>query len=405
MNFILTTYIYPIEIEIQISKRFKFSLDNPRTKEEIQLVTQHLEKSLNSPKELYQDGWNANLPIFLTEETKGFASVESALFEFEKNYSKIDRYVKKFFEENKDKNLLEKVARMWVIGRFDDEGHMESMKISKSKMKEEGKRGFFMLDKGNPVVDNSNNLINFSHLISLLLHTEKSDYYGESFFLHQDLLSFQELKIDRFLNQTVMMFAMVSHTIEIHHEEERWKSILHIREDLIKLCSDLDSIIDESNEDKILFISNLLKITNEEINDSRYKLVTLISIIELLLTHSPNYQRFNVEDSISKQFKLKTSILVYQNNRDIDLNWLKNRLRDIYNQRSNIAHGNFKELDKFLENEVKKLDPKENTLYLSKEALKDCVIEDLISDVYSFIRAIMDEYIKDRKLVEYLKES
>ncbi|WP_109301872.1 hypothetical protein [Aquimarina sp. AU474] len=405
MNFILTTYIYPIDKEIQISSRFNFSLDNPRTEEEIQAVTSYLEKSMNSPSEFYQDGWNANLPIHITEETKDYVSVESTLQNFEENYSKVDKYVKKFFKNNKDKSILEKIARMWIVGRFDDEGHFESMKITNKEMQESGERGFIMLDKGNPVVDNSNNLTNFSHLISLLLHTEGTDYFGKSFFLHQEHLSSQELKIDRFLNQTILMFAFKSHTSEIHHEQERWLSILHIKEDLIKLSNELDSIIDESNEDKILFVSNLLKIASEEIKDSRYKLVTLISIIELLLTHSPNYQRFNVEDSISKQFKLKTSILVYQNNKEIDLGWLKNRLRDIYNQRSNIAHGNFKELEKYLEKEVKKLDPKENTLNWSNETLKDTILDNLISDVYSFIRAIMEEYIKDRKMVEYLKEN
>jgi hypothetical protein len=405
VNFILTTYIYPIDNEIQVSNRFNFALDNPRTEEEIQLVTQYLEKSMNSPEEFYQDGWTANLPILLTEETKDFVSVESTLQNFEKNYSKIDPYVKKFFKENKNKSILEKVAKMWIIGRFDDEGHFESMKITQKEMQEEGQIGFCMLDKGNPVIDNSNNLINFSHLLSLLLHTEKADYFGKSFFLHQDYLSAQELKIDRFLNQTILMFAFKSHTTEIHHDEEKWLSIFHIKKDLIKLSEDLDSTIDESNEDKILFVANLLKIAREEIKDSRYKLVTLVSIIELLLTHSPNYQRFNVEDSISKQFKLKTSVLVYQNNKDIDLDWLKNRLRDIYSQRSNIAHGNFKEFNKYLEKEVKKLDPKENTLDLSNETLKDTILESLISDVYSFIRAILEEYIKDRKLVEYLKEN
>ncbi|PTX63055.1 hypothetical protein C8N46_102456 [Kordia periserrulae] len=405
MNFILTTYIYPIKEEIQISKRFKFSLDNPRTNEEIKLVKAHLEKSLNSPEEFYKDRWSANLPVFLTEETKNFLSVESALINFEKNYSKSDKYVSIFFKHNKETNILEKLAKLWVIGRFDDNGQYESMKTTYQEMSEQQQRGFFMLDKGNPIINNSNNLINFSYLISLLLYTEKSDYYGKSFFLHDSDISSQELKIDRHLNLVVLNFGFISYSETINHKEDVWKSFSHIKENLIKIANNLDSVIDDSNEDKILFISNLLKVTSEEIKDSRFKLVTLISIIELLLTHSPNYQRFNVEDSISKQFKLKTSILVYKNNNKLDLNWLKNRLRDIYSQRSNIAHGNFKELDKYLEKEIKKLDPKENTLNLSNEVLKDTILENLISDVYLFIRAIIEEYIKDRKLVEYLKEN
>jgi len=161
MNFILTTYIYPIKKEIPISTKLKFSLDNPRTNEEIEIIKMHLEKSLNSPEEFYKDGYYANLPVFLTNETQNFVSIESTLGDFNKNYSKIDSYVKSFFEKNEKSDVLEKLAKMWIIGRFEDEGEYARMEKSKAEMEKEGQRGFFMLDKGNPIIDNSDSLIHF----------------------------------------------------------------------------------------------------------------------------------------------------------------------------------------------------------------------------------------------------
>tara|TARA_R110002096_G_scaffold379492_1_gene573525 strand:+ start:96 stop:1295 length:1200 start_codon:yes stop_codon:yes gene_type:complete len=399
MNFILTKYIYPTSEKLVLSEKMNFTLDNPRSKEEIEVVKANLEKSLNSPEEFYEDDYYANLPVYNTDETKDYVTIENTLTEFEKNYGEKDSYVKEFFKKESDSDVIEKLAKMWIIGRFDDAGEYERMAKVQKEMIEKGEKGFFRLDKGNPIVDNSDNLVSYAHLISLLVHTQKEHYYGGSFFLHNDNFSLQRPKIDRFLNQTVLLFSFSSVTAENNHEEDKWKSFLHIRNDLKKVCEKVDSIIDETNKEKLLFISNLLFVAGEEIKDVRYKLVTLVSVIELLLTHSPNYNRFNVEDSISKQFKLKTSILVYQNNNKIDLDNLKLRLRDIYNQRSNIAHGNFKSLDKYLESEVK------------KEKLKDAdidktiILERLVSDVYSYIRAILEEYIKDKKLVEYIKEN
>ena len=75
-----------------------------------------------------------------------------------------------------------------------------------------------------------------------------------------------------------------------------------------------------------MYIGSLLANVRSKINDDKQKLVSLVGVIELLLTHNPNFNRFNVEDSISKQFKLKTSILLYKNDDSIDLNKTKKQL-------------------------------------------------------------------------------
>lgn len=154
MNFIFTKYIHPIEKPIEISKKMKFKLDNPRTEEEIELVLSHLEKSLNSPDEVYEHEPQFKIPINLTKETQGVLTVESAINDLHKNYSEHDSYLKSFFEINKDLKVLDKLARMWIIARFDDEGEYERLRESAKEMREEGHFGFFMLEKGNPIIDN-----------------------------------------------------------------------------------------------------------------------------------------------------------------------------------------------------------------------------------------------------------
>jgi hypothetical protein len=111
-----------------------------------------------------------------------------------------------------------------------------------------------------------------------------------------------------------------------------------------------------------------------------------------LLTHNPDFSRFNVEDSISKQFQLKASILIYLNNKTRSINAVKNRLRTIYQQRSNIAHGNFQAVEKYIQS-------------LSKKEGEEEYFDDLIVDLYGYVRAILEEYLKDQALVEFLKNN
>ena len=397
MNFILTTYIHPIEKSIIISEKLNFALDNPRTEKEIGLVLNHIKKSLNSSDEVYQNEHYFRLPIYNTKETEGILTVESIILDVQKNYSEPDNHVGKFFELNKSNDILEILAKMWIIARYDDKGEHERLIQEGNEMRLKGQTGFFMLNKGNPIIDNSNDLISYCYLLSLLLHTNQDTYFGKSFLVQHNSYDIGYPKVNRLLNKAVVFLGLMAYTKEVSNEEERWDSFYHIQDELINVSQSLDNIIDDTNKEKILYIANLLKVVGHEIKDTRYKLVTLVSIIELLLTHSPDYRRFNIEDSISKQFRLKSSILIYQNNRERDLEWIKRRLKDIYNQRSNIAHGNFKSLNDYLKKEVKK----DERDYADEEI----ILGDLTGDIFKFIRAIIEEYIKDRKLVEFIKEN
>lgn len=53
----------------------------------------------------------------------------------------------------------------------------------------------------------------------------------------------------------------------------------------------------------------------------------------------------NSEDSLTKQFILKANIILHNENPNIDLKNTKTRLKQIYAERSSIAHGNFEKQD------------------------------------------------------------
>jgi hypothetical protein len=117
------------------------------------------------------------------------------------------------------------------------------------------------------------------------------------------------------INNCILIFSFTAFSNICHHESDRWRSFYHIKEDIVRIARQLEDIFNNNLEEKFLYIADTLRVTGEDIQDQRHLLLTLTGIIELLLTHSPDYTRFNVEDSISKQFKLKASILIYLNDK------------------------------------------------------------------------------------------
>ena len=390
MNFFLTTYIYPIKAPHVLSETLNFTLDNPRTEEEIQLIRDYLEASYNSSEGTYGNYHFLRLPV---EKVEGFMSIQQSLEGFEEKFSKQDEYVNEFFQENKTDELFLLISKMWIIARFDDDGELERMKKFANEQRELGNKGIFLLEDNHPIVDNSKKLQNYSHLISLLINNDFEEYMGGSFIQYHHVEEFEYREIDKHVIGNIFSFCLMAgrHPSD---DPSLWRhSFPFIAEKLFYTATALETILkDEFLQDKILYVANLLKVSSEDIKDDRLSLVTLVSVLELLLTHSPDYNRFNIEDSISKQFKLKASILVYLNDPNKDLNWIKKRLTVIYNQRSNIAHGNFSQYDKYVKG-------------LSKKDGQEEYFSDLIVDLLSFIRAIIKEYIKDSDFVEFLKEN
>lgn len=112
--------------------------------------------------------------------------------------------------------------------------------------------------------------------------------------------------------------------------------------------------IKDDNFDNFMFI---IETFYSENNKSYKKEITdYVTLLEMFVTHSPSTNRYNVEDSISKQFVEKSSAsfsLTHSIKNKIDLEDFKKELKYMYNYRSKLLHGEVlemnKQLNKFLE--------------------------------------------------------
>lgn len=112
--------------------------------------------------------------------------------------------------------------------------------------------------------------------------------------------------------------------------------------------------IKDDNFDNFMFI---IETFYSENNKSYKKEITdYVTLLEMFVTHSPSTNRYNVEDSISKQFVEKISAsfsLTHSIKNKIDLEDFKKELKYMYNYISKLLHGEVlemnKQLNKFLE--------------------------------------------------------
>lgn len=142
--------------------------------------------------------------------------------------------------------------------------------------------------------------------------------------------------------------------------------------------------IKDDNFDNFMFI---IETFYSENNKSYKKEITdYVTLLEMFVTHSPSTNRYNVEDSISKQFVEKISAsfsLTHSIKNKIDLEDFKKELKYMYNYRSKLLHGEVlemnKQLNKFLE-----------TPYYSSRRNND------IDKDYYKIKGIIEKYMSNR---------
>ncbi len=134
-------------------------------------------------------------------------------------------------------------------------------------------------------------------------------------------------------------------------------------------------------------------------------LLSVIGLIELLLTHNPDKSIYNIEDSITKQFVRKLKYLLYMEDHSIDLIRVEKLLKWAYTIRSNVAHGNFgKENDKILTKlcEYYELNPNaENEFFY--HTLEDS-IDFLNADLTLYLKKILEVYLISEDELNLLKD-
>lgn len=403
LPFLFTKYFFPLSEPIVLSEFLGYKFDNPRTEKEIDYVYNRLNYMEENMNKIYKPYLNGMKNKFIKkysehdEYTKKFFDHEKKI---KKEMSGLDKYDPSPIREIADSYFLAKIC---CIIRFNDDGEIaEKDKIYNAKKYEEEQGKDSLLDDNNPLVRKVKAVINYSHLLALLSHNEET-YTGKDFIFRPKMHYwesniFYDLSPNEFGDALFMLFGDIDEDIQENNNSwQLWKYGLN---NLLESSSCLESLLKtQTNKynNQLLYIGELLGIANQS-HDKRIKLLMLTSIIELLVTHNPDFNRYNVEDSISKQFRLKSSILVYLSNKSkkgsekkkCDINQLAEEFSEIYKYRANIAHGNFGEKDNKKKNNQNNNDN------------NNC--DNLITNLYSYVRAILEEYLNDEQFVKFIKE-
>ena len=302
-------------------------------------------------------------------------------------------YVSNYFERNKKKSLIDILCGMWIIVRYgnEDDG-FETFEDDREKV-------FQMLFSrpDSDFVNNFNDLSYYCHILSLLANDFEDEYNGDTFLLSNSFYDLFMSSVNANISETIELFLSNNFLLKTGNYIKTWLYWLDGQEYLKSCVRRLDSLIvqgfiaekgkklrpsqQQSPKEKLLHIGKRLKTSYEHNKDPELVLLLLVGNIEYLLTRNPDTNKFNVEDSIGKQFRLKCGIIIHKQNEGIDLVQLNDELREIYDQRSDLAHGNY-----------------------NKDFNLDKIIKSVYS-LYSFNKYMINEYIEDIVLIEYLKDN
>ncbi|HZI00946.1 MAG TPA: hypothetical protein VEX63_07345 [Flavisolibacter sp.] len=381
MAFLLTRYVFPIEKKITLSETLNYHLDNPRTLKEEAMIKKFIIASFQKQPSLDDDAY-LNKPFIPT-----VLPLDSLLDD-------ITQYASDFFNMNKDISILDTLSKNWVILRYENKEFEE--------VAEDGEKLVnMMVYEGNVKVafeEAFNKATYYAYLLSLLIHNEQK-YLGDSIVLLHTAhdLFYGGKAFD------ILLINVIIGSFYTPNPLKNWLYFPYVKKSLIDAAQQLERLIEidsqkpgraqnqkqssksdekaQSPREKLFFIGSLLKTISHDTKSMKVKLLLLVTIIEFILTRNPDHQKFNVEDSISKQFKLKAATLVYLNDKGKDLEEIKKNLGIFYSQRSDVGHGN----------------------YISHN--KEKSFPDSVTTLYEYIRAIILEYLKDYKLVDFLKEN
>lgn len=151
-------------------------------------------------------------------------------------------------------------------------------------------------------------------------------------------------------------------------------------------------------EKEFLFIcESLLESFDIRFNNPKGHLVGIISLIEMLLTHKPKKEN----DSIKSQFISKNKYIAYLNNKNTDLIKAEKELSLAYDLRSDIAHGNFSNLNKIEEKLFQFYNLKQGEGHDYKDL--DYVIEIVSENMEDRLKQLLYIYFRDKNELELIK--
>lgn len=382
-NNILTHFFFPLNEPILLSEKLGLRLDNVHDPLELARLKSLFQISLDGPEELYRSlGGKMRPPL---DAPKDIVSIKSGIEGFTRRFADNDRVSKSL--NNIDLNdPWDFFSKTIVVLQISDHSEIyQSLTTNDANY-------FFYQEDDDPYYENA---VNYSYLISLILLSGEVEENGHTFLLPnmEFLIDYPEPNIR--INSSVLHFCVINHSpLKESLIKDNFKDFSYILPILTNEANNIETVLNKESSRKLLYIGGLLKVIHNNSSDTRQVFGTLVSILELLLTHSPDYNRFNIEDSINKQFRLKISIILYLRDKNTDLEFIKQDLKEIYNQRSNISHGNFIQFQKFLA-KSKLANNEEYPLHFYH----------LLDRLYFYVSECLAHYVKDPIFVDFLKDN
>jgi len=163
-------------------------------------------------------------------------------------------------------------------------------------------------------------------------------------------------------------------------------------------------VIDKLDNELIQYIADNLEIYNQ-LHEDKMRIVSLVSMLELLIAHNPDSSRYNIEDSIRKQFSTKILVILHLNNMVDNPKELEKLLLLIYDLRSSIAHGSFNNINSICEKIYKWRKLYDNDFMDYGDGWTEFEILDYINVLLrKYFRVILRHYLTDKTLFDILKK-
>ncbi len=375
MNIVLLKSVFPLKKKITLSKKLGIELDNPKTKDEIEYVRNFLKARIDFQKTKKLENY------FLMSDTKALLHqkyLEKTLNNLGTQHEKNLFFDKNFLRRSKSGNYYDCLVKSWLIIRFDDEGFFKDLRKSAQEARKKYPRSFVMLEGKEVGPQREERTLKYLSILDLLFVDKFKGSLQKTIILSDDKPKFH---LWLFTYLTGMMHGR---TI---HKEFDYFTIADNLNQIIELSKQIEKLPDEQTE-KILYVGESIKSINEHHLESRMMFVMLIGTLEFILTHNPDAYRFNVEDSIRKQFQLKVGIIVNKHTGE-DLSSLSTKLKNVYDFRSAIAHGDFISLKSMVSKRGKR---------------KDFDIFDLVEEVFDYVSIVVRSYCREPNFVESLKK-
>lgn len=366
MQFLVTQYIAELPEPLPLYPRLGYTLDNPRSEVEINDLAHFLWR-------IIPDNWKGPYSDPSTDSLESFID----RFHHTARASSDGPYPAAPSELS-----LRKLVPLLVVLRYEDHRDPTECEFGPEPSEEQldaAAHSYEMLEV---------RLIAYSALLSLLVHSEGSEYYGSDLTFPTGVTGPADEEGGHFVyGNCLAQLAWANKSDHAPAPSEEWRYWRYVREPLLRAAHLLSAAMNAGDEDMLLYAGDVLRAVRDT-GDPRFKIALLVSAIEMLITHNPDFKRFNVEDSITKQFVLKTIVLLRMNGA-VDLPTAKATLTQLYRLRSAIAHGDFNAIPKILGR------PNDE-----REAL-----DTMVSATYEILRVVMHRHTEDPPFVRFLKDN